>query len=205
MPGTFYAPGHFLCDIMKLIFRKIAPYLLDAPSGDRWEYICGVLDQAIDPPSLAPMSVRVPAQRAYLSPRKRALECVASEEGTAYIVKQELNEVPFDLRRFHTKQEWEDSGSAIVRDAFVRGFVSDRLAVPRRRLFEEVRSLLGAMDRASARGYFISHSFRMKLFEAYFKTGGKVEREPELIREFVSLDRRTYDFGEEFEVDFFGL
>ncbi len=41
----------------------------------------------------------------------------------------------------------------------------------------------------------ISHSFRMKLIEAYIKTDGQIEQKPELIHKYILDDKKTFDFG----------
>jgi hypothetical protein len=40
----------------------------------------------------------------------------------------------------------------------------------------------------------------MKLLQAYIETNGKIEKEPFLIHKFIKINKRTFEFGEGFNV-----
>ena len=47
----------------------------------------------------------------------------------------------------------------------------------------------------------ISHSFRLKIIEAYLKTQGRIMNDPKLIEKYIKNSKKTFDFGEGFDFE----
>lgn len=178
-----------------ITFRKILKYDL-VGVGDTYEYLAGVTAQTIDPPSLQPGEMHE-SGTVLVSPLRRARECI-SEQG---IVTSELREVPFDLKTVCTKEAWEKEGSVAVRRGFKQAFVDDTLLVRREELLREIQdlvSMLRGMELTNNTVVVVSHSFRMKLIEAYIGTKGALANNPGLLHQYIDDSTKTYEFGEGF-------
>lgn len=109
----------------------------------------------------------------------------------------ELSEIIFDPSLFISEGIWKEQGSSAVRRAFIEAFEQDKLFLKRDKIFEQIEKLLD-MCRKESEGQeviCVSHSFRMKLVEAYIKTGGAIKKSPSLVREFIDPNNKTYEFG----------
>ena len=54
----------------------------------------------------------------------------------------------------------------------------------------------------------ISHSFRLKLIEAFIKSNGQLQKHPKIIHNYIKDAEKTYKFGEGFSIPYknlFGL
>ena len=78
-------------------------------------------------------------------------------------------------------------GEAIVRRNFKRAFAGDSLLISREELFQEIKEVINMCRRLSKRHRVavVSHSFRLKFIEAFLKTGGGLEKGPELIEDYI--------------------
>jgi len=119
--------------------------------------------------------------------------CLKISPEKKYIATDELREIPFPLSKLCTRDEWEEKGSVVVRKRFKEAFIKDSLLVKRTTLFDEIKSVLRLCDAefASQDIAVVSHSFRLKLFEAFLGTNGKIVRKPELIDRFIKDDEKN--------------
>ncbi len=184
-------------------FIKIKKYQLQPllPEGE-FEYISKVLNQTHDPSSLEPKSLKCVESIILHSPLKRCLECMDYSTSAQAIEMSELREIPFDIKGKITEEEWEEKRSDAVREAFVNSFIEDTLMISRKDLKAEIEKVLSMCKKMAKTKNIevISHSFRLKVIEAYIKTNGRVFNNVQLIREFVPLKQKTYEFGEGFDI-----
>lgn len=112
-----------------------------------------------------------------------------------------LREVRFSLKELLTEDEYQKHGSNLVRERFVDHFVNDSLLEKREMLFERIKRLENLISsQAEQKILIISHSFFMKLMEAYLKDGQDVFENPELLRSYIFPERKTYEFMEGFDL-----
>ena len=184
-----------------ITFTKILAYELRPLGKDIYEYVAGVASQQIDPPSLQKSGLVPVASVVLYSPLKRALECLSKQSGAEYISMNELAEIPFDLRKMCTEEEWNTQGSVLVRRKFKEMFVTDTLSIPRVQIFREVKAVIAQCKEYGTKDIqVVSHSFRLKIIQAFIATKGDIEKHPERIGEFIADDVKTFDFGKGFEV-----
>lgn len=107
----------------------------------------------------------------------------------------------FDLDAICGREQYGAEGSVAVRRGFVDAFIADTLPQSRAELCREIRQLL---LRLPSDAVVVSHSFRMKLIEAYIMTNGGLEREPKVLRQHLRPTARTYEYGTGFTVDAHG-
>lgn len=182
---------------MYIAFTKILPYDLHRTSFD---YVCSVLNQSVDPPSIASNQLRLQTDIIYHSTLERSKGCIQYEQDKVYRPRLELNEVAFALANSCTEQEWLSLGSKKVREVFLDKFFYDSLVFSRATLFSQVRELLRDALSSADSITLVSHSFRMKIFEAYIFTQGRIVDQPSLIRNYISTDSKTFEFGQGFVV-----
>ena len=185
-------------------FVKILEYELNPENEDVFKYLCELTKQVIDPPSKAPGKLELIADVALCSPLRRSVECLKENAEIEYIPMRELREIPFDLEKICSREEMDREGDAIVRRNFKKAFIEDRLLTPRKELFEETKKVLNLCQKLSRQGKtvaVVSHSFRLKLIEAFLNTRGELEKNPKLIENYIFDDKKTYEFGEGFFFD----
>jgi len=113
-----------------------------------------------------------------------------------------LNEIRFDLGQLLSEREFNAYGSSLVRERFVQAFTEDSLLEQRVEVIRRVRALLGYLSSLEEGDILcVSHSFFMKVLEAYIKTGGELERRSELLANFISTKRHTYPYMEGFDFE----
>ena len=111
-----------------------------------------------------------------------------------------LNEVLFDLKTLVTEAEFESQGSGLVRQRFVEAFVNDQLLDSRAAILARVKELLQFLKAQDQTHILcVSHSFFMKVLEAYIKTSDKLEAHPDVLAAFISSKKHTYPYMEGFE------
>lgn len=185
----------------KIYFRKTTEYYLakDQSESARFEFLAKLTMQEIDPMPLHKFKnlkkntpiICSPLNRVYLSLPMNA----------DYEVDPSLNEVKFDLREFCTREEFARLSSVIVREKFKEYFIKDILPEKRNELFKSIKLFLNKLhEMNSTEIMVISHSFKLKLIEAYIKTSGAIETNPELIHEYIFSNDKTYGFEEGFDV-----
>lgn len=182
-------------------FRKILDYPRTPPAGDEFAYLCALTNQTIDPPTLHQHGLKMRDTVVYASPMRRSRGCIATRPDARVLCIDELKEIPFDLAALCTRTEWMAHKSAIVRERFVDAFVRDMLLTPRAVILGEVESVLHFLQKRPERSItVISHSFRLKVIEAYIKTHGMLATDPTLLGTFIHADTPTYAFGTGFDV-----
>ena len=184
-------------------FIKILRYETKPPSGDVFDYLCGVTTQHIDPPTASFGELMLNADVIFHSNLRRAKECIHIAPSIKYIASSFLNEVPFDLRDICPREEWEHEGSVAVRRKFKQAFIEDGLLIKRSELFREIEMTVAACRREekTSKVAIVSHSFRLKLIEAFLVTGGDIRENPLLIHRFIHDEKKTYEFGGGFTLD----
>ena len=184
-------------------FVKILEYELNPSSEDVFSYLCRLTKQAIDPPSKATGKLELSADVVLHSPLRRAVECLKKNSQAEYQPMGQLREIPFDLEKVCSKEEWAREGEVIVRRNFKKAFLEDRLLTSREELFREVKEVIHVCRKLSKRHRVavVSHSFRLKLIEAFLETGGELEKRPELINDYILDHEKTYEFGGGFLYD----
>lgn len=109
--------------------------------------------------------------------------------------KRFLNEVVFDLTKLLTQSEFELHGSCLVRERFAEAFTHDLLVEKRHHIQERMNAIIECMKEFDEDTTYFSHSFTMKIFEAYVDTNFKLFNNPELIKNYLHRDRLTYPYG----------
>jgi hypothetical protein len=187
---------------MKITFRKILEYEL-YPTNQKikkFGYICDVLNQNIDPPTKQPENLQISTGVVFCSSLRRAKECVAVQSGTRVWYIPEIAEIPFELSQFCLQSEWDQLGSIAVRKYFKKAFVQDELLIPRKSIEKQVLKVTKLIQEYCVSD-LISHTFRIIIMRAYYETGGRIFKNPNLIHRYIFDNRRILNFGESFELD----
>ena len=183
---------------MSMTITKILSYTVYPPEGDGYDHVCRLLAQEIDPPSDHPHELALGDGLVFLSPLRRAVECIGSPSAKVRIIEP-LREIPFRLQDFCSREMFAELRSTAVRRAFVEGFVADRLLLSRRQLREDVLEI-EKLATAHPDAHLVSHTFRMKILQLYYQTNGAIFDRPELIRDILSTDTHWLAFGETLEL-----
>lgn len=182
-------------------FRKILDYPRTPPAGDEFAYLRAITKQTIDPPTLHPHGLKMRDTVVYASPMRRSRGCIATRPDVRVFFLDELTEIPFDLAALCTRTEWMAHKSSVVRERFVDAFVRDMLLIPRATILNEVESVLLFLQKRQERSAtVVSHSFRLKVIEAYIKTHGALATNPTLLGTSIHADTPTYAFGTGFDI-----
>jgi hypothetical protein len=197
VPASF--PDSFLI-IFMILCIKIAPYELRPDHQDIFEYLREVGLQTIDPSSLAARSIQATSKIIYCSPLRRAIESVSVNSSQKLVTSELLKEIPFDLGKLCSREEHSIYKSIIVRKRFKESFIHDTLPISHQTIFLELKMLLNQARAEDQDVTIISHSFRLKILEAYIKSGGRLEHEPGLIEQYLFDDQKTFDFREGFNI-----
>jgi len=179
---------------------KIATYELRPKNLDVFNYLKCLGLQQINPPSLAPRSIQVVTNRVYCSQLNRALECISPSDNCMVIATKALNEIIFDIESLCSRTEYENFKSQIVRKRLREAFITDSLGEPRSKIFDDVKNILKEISKLNEATTIVSHSFKLKVLEAYVRSIGAIERNPELINDYVFDDQKTFDFGAGFTI-----
>lgn len=183
-----------------MTITKILPY---NPYGEdesqKYPYVCDLLSQKIDPPSLEPGSLNCYGKRVFVSPLRRSIECVDKASAESFEMSELLQEIPFSLGKFCGEAEFVQQGSTAVRNAFVQAFISDGLNISHQRLKKELE-LLFELGKDNEDALFVSHTFRMKLIEIYSKVGDGLFSNPKIISKYLDVDKHLYNFGDTINV-----
>ena len=128
---------------------------------------------------------------------KRAGESV----GGKYTVRADLNEVKFNLEKMVSKSEFKICGSNVVRKRFLEYFEADRLDESLADIKLRIDRMLNRLKKKPEGQYLlVSHSFLMKILEAYVRNKNIFLR-PEEMRYYLNSTQRTYNFGEGFDFE----
>ena len=180
-------------------FVKILAYPFLPEGQDPHPYLEQLTTQIVDPPSLHLGEYLPLTPTVFCSPLRRAREMLAVRPDQKLRILPELREVPFSFVSLCTPEEWSTQANVIVRRRFKEAFIQDRLLVTRRVLEQEIRTVL-ALAAEEDPCTCISHSFRLKLIEAFLKAEGELFRVPERIHEVFPDDQETYAWGTGFTV-----
>ena len=111
-----------------------------------------------------------------------------------------FREVRFSLKALVTAEEYNTYGSVLVRQRFVDGFINDTLAEKRTEIVSRILEIEHLIKNCDYKNILIvSHSFFMKLFEAYSKDKIKIFSDPQKLRTYILPTKKTYEFGEGFK------
>jgi hypothetical protein len=185
---------------MKIYFLKTNSYDLRKDKADRYVYLCNVGLQKIDPLPLNPNTLVIPTKYVVYSMLKRVSESLKHNQKQIYIPNCLLNEMIFDINSMCSEEEFNKLGSCLIRKRFCELFIKDALPQKRLALFNQIKQFLNEVSKIKCEEItVISHSFKLKLFEAYLKTNGQIELQPELITNFIKYNEKTFEFNEGFE------
>jgi hypothetical protein len=186
-----------------ITFVKILGYEVPLDKASSFDYYVELGLQTINPHSLHPRGLQLGAPSVFRSNLCRAEECVFCPQPSSCVAIDLLNEVPFDLRAMCTEAEWIKEGSVVVRRRFIEAFEADKLPIKVAILLgqaKEVISLCGGFTKSGDIA-LVSHSFRMKILEAYIQTKAEIVGQPSLIRNYLHEGRKTFQFGEGFSIE----
>jgi hypothetical protein len=188
---------------MKILFKKTCAYQSSPQSGDVFEYVSNLALQKINPDSDQKGAVDFTQKYIFYSPLHRVEQSINKVPGHRYICENSLAEVVFDISKMCTREEYEKQKSTLIRKKFKQFFIEDTLPQKRSELFSEIESILRKIKETHEEEVVVfSHSFKLKLFEAYIKTKGQIKDKPELIHTFIDDTKKTYEFGESFSIEF---
>lgn len=130
---------------------------------------------------------------------RKTAEVFATEYGISEIIlHNDLIEIPFNLNKLVSETEFIQKGSTWVRKRFIESFISNSLEEKHASINKRIDNVLTMLYHSSeSRFLLISHSFYMKIFEAYLEYP-ELFKNPELIRNKFDFKRKTYSFGEGF-------
>lgn len=187
---------------MKIKCIKIPKYKTNLKDDKKtYNYLYAVGLQIRNPPSENKNVFRFEKNSIiFHSSLKRSLSSLNKKDHN--ISLKELNEIPFDLKKMCTFKEWKIDKSKIVRKKFKDFFIADKLPLKRKVIFSEIRKIIRIAGKyKNKKVYIISHSFRLKILEAFIKTKGKIEGRPKLIHKYLFDNKKTYEFGESFTLE----
>ncbi len=187
-----------------ITFIKTLRYETNPKETDVFEYLTLLGLQKIDPASTANSFLTLDADVIFYSPLKRVATTIRlpKHKKITAVKKDALKEIVFDLEKLCSKQEYQKYKSKIVRRRFKEAFIQDALPVKRAFIFREIKDILRlCLIYQEATVAIVSHSFRLKIMEAFIKTKGKIISNPALIHTYIFDDQKTYEFGEGFTID----
>ncbi len=195
MAADFSAATRIIFNYM-IQFIKTLPYDLAPKETDIFQYLTDLGLQNIDPPTISIKPLSVTADIILYSPLKRVSKTIVKNPELLYIESDSLKEILFNLQDFCSEEDYAKFKSHIVRKKFKQFFVENQLPIKREVIFSEIKSLLSLCNAYSDREIaVVSHSFRLKIIEAFIKTKGEIEHKPELIYEYLFDNKKTYEFG----------
>mgnify|MGYP003971447203 CR=1 FL=1 len=193
----------------EIAFRKILGY--DPTLGgkfSRYGGYCLITEQKQDPSIIKPENEIFDFPKdiygpIFCSSLKRGIDSasyVCMKTGLTKVVLPELNEINFSLEDLLSEEEYLEQGSDLVRKRFVEYFVEDKFKEKRGSIQDRTHNLLARFNvLPEGRHLAISHSFFMKIFEAYSKEPTLFE-EPELLANYLDPFKKIYMFGQGFEL-----
>jgi len=192
---------------MKNIFvRKIFPY--DPTNGGQFSKYQGYelittrqLDVGISQEIriTLPGTIASPILASNLKRGQETGEVINRQLGITVQVTGLLAEVGFSIKSLLTEQEYQQSGSSLVRQRFLKCFIADTLAERRQSIKQRMDKLMSRLNKLPDGSYLIiSHSFFMKLLQFYISHDDLFDR-PELLKEDFVTDKKTFNFGEGFK------
>lgn len=195
---------HPILFFMKILFRKILEYDLKKNQKNSYIHAYKVLSQEVNPDSLQKEKFIPKSRIVFCSKLIRAKQCLKKDKNLKIIFTKSLNEIPFKIKIYLKKIDYEKLGSVSVRKIFKKLFIEDKLMISRNQIFIEIKKFIEDLKNnynSEKSITIISHSFRLKCIEAYLKTEGKIINNPKLIEKYIKDDKKTFDFGEGFDFE----
>lgn len=166
----------------------------------KYDGYCLITRQKYDP-GIEPVNevINIDTEILFCSALNRGIES-AMKYKVSYSAVSELNEILYDLANLCRSEEFEKYGSVIVRERFTERFITNSLLESRESIFKRIEAVMELlMDTDAESILLVSHSFFMKILEAFVTTQGKIKDQPELIKDFITPEQKTYEFGKGFE------
>lgn len=185
---------------MKIYFRKTFKYDPCHSGLPKYESYEAVTRQIYSPEIIPPMtheSFNLPTFCSSLTRCVQTAKIISSGKITEL---DELREIKFSLHDMVSKEEFERYGSSLVRERFIRGFMNDSLLERKESMRKRVCKAIKLISQDNNDKLVVSHSFTMKIFEAYLKEGLDIFKNPDLISKVIFPETETYGFGKGFEV-----
>ena len=110
-----------------------------------------------------------------------------------------LNEIKFDLGKLLTEKEFNKYGSSLVRTRFIEAFISNDLNEKRQNIQNRINLLIDYIKNNEFTTYF-SHSFFMKILQAYIESKYQLFESPEILYHFIDANKPTYEYGKGFVI-----
>jgi len=178
-------------------FQKILSYgVYGNKSTNKYTHVCALLKQTIDPSSSQKGQLDADGKLVFISPRTRAISCLNVDTTTTVRVEPALNEIPFDLMRYCSAEEFADKGSTAVREAFLHLFVTNQLAISHKKLQTEFEHIL-ALSHEYPDALAISHTFRLRLLQTYLKTDQDLFADPKQVYNHLDPTEHWLSFGDQ--------
>lgn len=186
---------------MRIYFRKTFEYNPIHSGLSKYESYEAITRQTRSPDIVDLKSSEHFSLRTYCSSLKRCqhtAEILSSGKITAL---NELREIKFSLRNLVTSKEFEKYGPSLVRERFIQGFINDSLLEKRENIQKRIKRVIKIVSLGNNNKLIVSHSFTMKMFEAYLKEGLDIFEGPNLISKVIHVQTETYGFGKGFVVE----
>ena len=110
-----------------------------------------------------------------------------------------LNEVKFNISKLATKKEYDNFGSKIIRKRFLDAFIANRLDESQNEIEERDEKFMLIVKNDTFNNYLvISHSFIMKIYEAYCDDHDFFKN-PKILKKYIDINNKTYENGKGFD------
>ncbi len=165
-----------------------------------YDFLCKLGVQNEDKKPLEKYEVDGSFDVVFCSTLKRVRDSIVTKNNIPVFQNHILNEVLFDLKKMVSFDVWVDQGSVVVRKKMKEFFIEDSLPQKRDLFFRDMEDFLYRVKKEykNKKVLIISHSFKMKLFEALIRTKGVIKSDPELIHKFIYDTKKTFDFKKGF-------
>lgn len=185
---------------MKIYFRKTLKYNPIRGDLSKYESYEAVTRQVRSPDILDSDSPEHFNLITYCSSLKRCRHTAKIMSSGKIIPLSDLKEIKFSLHSMVTNDEFEKYGSSLVRKKFIESFVNDSLIEKREDIQNRIDRVIKLLTSDNSDKLVISHSFTMKIFEAYLKNK-ELFNHPKLLRKYFDPSKKTFENGEGFEFD----
>lgn len=155
-----------------------------------------VVNRRYDPPILNYEKYQSSDTTAFSSPSLRARQTAKVYVKQKPTITALLAEVSFDMSKLLTRLEFEQSGSTLVRQRFKRDFIANELGESHEILKKRIDDLLKLCKSTNCSTVFcFSHSFFIKLIEAYVLSNYLLFDDPKIIHNYLNSKQSTYPYG----------
>ena len=185
---------------MKIYFRKTFEYDPQINGLSKYESYDRVVRQTYSPEIVTPQSHENFDLPTLCSNLKRCIQTAEIISSGRITILNELREIKFSMHGLLSEKEYEEFGSNMVRERFIQAFINDSLLEKRIEIQKRMKRVIKLITKGSNDKLVVSHSFAMKIFEAFFLHKKDIFTNSSLISEFIFPQTKTYGFGEGFEV-----